>query len=157
MAQVRRATASDLPVLVELRSEMFRAMGTPGVDDSRWRSSARDWFREHLDDARVCLVVVEVSGRVVSTAMAAIRDSAPSPSCPDGGNILISNVCTAPHARRRGHARTAFAAVLEWARSTGVPRAELMATGDGQAMYEAEGCSATASPAMRLSLSREQV
>lgn len=47
----------------------------------------------------------------------------------------------------------AFAAVLDWARSTGVAQAELMATGDGLTMYEAAGFVAARYPAMRASLS----
>lgn len=146
---VRRAVVSDVPALVELRAEMFRAMGTAGVERSDWRTSAQDWFIGHLDDARVCIVVVEVGSRAVSTAIAATRETVPSPSCPSGGDILISNVCTLPDARRQGHGHAAFAAVLEWARSTGVPRAELMATNGGQAMYEAAGFAVTRYPAMR--------
>ncbi|WP_222432293.1 GNAT family N-acetyltransferase [Leekyejoonella antrihumi] len=138
--------------LVELRAEMFRAMGTADVDNSGWRRSAQDWFRGHVESAAVHIVVVEVEARVVSTAMATIRDSAPSPSCPAGGDVLISNVCTLPAARRRGHGQLAFTAVLAWARSTGVARAELMATGEGRAMYESAGFTATAHPAMRMPL-----
>lgn len=77
---VRRAVVSDVPALVELRAEMFLAMRSAGVESSEWRTSAQDWFISHLDDARVCIVVVEVEQRLVSTAMAAMRDSAPSPS-----------------------------------------------------------------------------
>ncbi len=153
---VRRAVAADVLALVELRAEMFLAMNTAGVERSDWRTSAQDWFIGHLDDARVCIVVVEVGSRVVSTAMAAMRETAPSPSCPTGGDILISNVCTLPGARRQGHGQVAFAAVLEWAHSTGVPRAELMATSGGQAMYEAAGFAVTIYPAMRAPLSAAQ-
>lgn len=150
---VRRAVVADAPALVELRTEMFRAMGTAAVDSSEWRTSAQDWFTRHVEDARVCMVVVEVDSRVVSTAMAAMRETVPSPSCPKGGDILISNVCTLLGARGQGHGQAAFAAVLEWANSTGVPRAELMATTDGQAMYEAAGFAVTRYPAMRAPLS----
>lgn len=85
--------------------------------------------------------------------MAAIRDGVPSPGCPSGGDVLISNVCTFPQARRKGRGQVAFAAVLDWARSTGVAQAELMATGDGLTMYEAAGFVAARYPAMRASLS----
>lgn len=150
---VRRAVTSDVPALVELRSEMFRAMGTSGVDHSEWRRAAQDWFRAHLDDAQVCIVVVEIGPRVVSTAMAAVRAGVPSPDCPGGDDILISNVCTFPEARRQGYGQVAFTALLDWARSTGAARAELMATGDGLTVYEASGFVATRYPAMRVSLS----
>ena len=71
---------------------------------------------------------------------------------PGGGDVLISNVCTQPRARRQGHGQAAFTAVLDWARSTGAARAELMATGDGLTLYEAAGFTATRFPAMRASL-----
>ena len=150
--EVRRAAASDLVALVELRAEMFLAMGTPDVHGAQWRESARDWFSDRLEDARVRIVVIEVNARVVSTAMGMIRDAAPSPSNPSGRDILISNICTARGARRRGYAKVAFAEVLRWARSTGVSRAELLATGTGRGMYEAEGFTLTPYPAMRAHL-----
>ena len=149
---VRRASVSDVPVLVELRAEMFRAMRTAGVDCAGWRASAADWFAAHVNDPRVCIVIVEAGQRVVSTAMAAIRESAPSPNAPAGGDVLISNVCTIANVRGQGHGRAAFAAVMDWARATGLPRAELLATSEGQRMYEAAGFAATAYPAMRASL-----
>lgn len=74
---VRRAVLSDVPALVELRAEMFLAMGSAGVESSEWRMSAQDWFISHLDDARVCIVVAEAGQRLVSTAMAAVRDRSP--------------------------------------------------------------------------------
>lgn len=122
---VRRAVVSEVPALVELRAQMFLAMGSAGVESSEWRVSAQDWFISHLDDARVRIVEMEVGQRLVSTAMAAVRDSVPSPSCPAGGDVLVSKVCTLPDARKQGHGQVAFAAVLDWARSTGVARAEV--------------------------------
>ncbi len=132
--------------------EMFRAMNAPHLDEARWQAAAHQWFENHLADEQVFIAVVEHHQQVVATAMGAIRDSVPSPGCPDGGDILISNVSTLPAARRQGHARAAFEAVMGWARSTGIRRAELMATGEGRSMYCAAGFAATAHPAMRASL-----
>lgn len=150
---VRRAVIADVPTLVELRSEMLRAMRTPGVDHSEWRRSAQDWFRARLDDAQVCVVVVQVGSQVVATAMAEVRVGVPSPGCPGGEAIHMSNVCTFPEDRRQGYGQLAFTAVLDWARSTGACWAELVATGDGVTMYESAGFVATRYPAMRASLS----
>lgn len=116
VACVRRAAASDVTVLGELRAEMFRAMGTAGVQHPGWRRSAQDWFGAHHDNPQ---------------------------GVPRGR----------AHARRRGHGQVASAAVPHWARSTGVARAELMATGDGLTLYEAAGFTATRYPAMRATLS----
>ncbi|OZF39754.1 hypothetical protein CH294_05860 [Rhodococcus sp. 14-2483-1-1] len=75
-----------------------------------------------------------------------------SPLSPDGRDVLISNVCTAPDARSQGFGGRAFDAVMEWARGTGIARAELMATPYGLGMYERNGFTANAFPAMRAQL-----
>lgn len=137
--------------MVELRAEMFRAMDVLGGDDT-WRSNARGWFEQHLNDPGCGIFVVIESGRVVACAMGLLRDAAPSPTSPDGGDVLISNVCTVPEHRGRGHGRAAFEAVVHWARSSGAGRAELLATQSGLPMYERAGFASRSAPLMRLML-----
>lgn len=151
---MRTATAADVDSLVDLRAEMFTAMGVAHADvvSGAWRDRAREWFASRLDNPDYCFIVVEVDGRVVSCAAGAIRDAAPSPSVPGGRDVLVSNVCTAPDHRGQGHGKTAFEAVMSWARQTGVGRAELMATGLGRGMYESAGFRETDFPAMRATL-----
>lgn len=96
----------------------------------------------------------DVDEEIVACAMGAIRDAAPSPGVPDGGDTLVSNVCTYPEARGQGHARAAFEAVMDWARDAGSGRAELMTTPEGQGMYARAGFSITSFPAMRADLTR---
>lgn len=148
---VRTAEERDLDTVVALRAEMFCAMGVP-AGAGEWRRNARKWFADRLDDPRCRIVVVEVDGIVVSCALGTIRDAAPSPSVPGGGDVLVSNVCTAPGARGRGHGQAAFDAVMEWAQASGIERAELLATVDGRAIYERAGFKETGHPAMRADL-----
>ncbi len=149
---VRRAAPADLDSLVALRAEMFRAMQTPGADDTVWQESAKGWFAERLEQPDYGIFVVELSGQVVACGMGAIREAAPSPSVPHGRDVLISNVCTLLDFRGAGHGRRAFDAVMDWARRSGVARAELMATDEGRGMYERAGFAVTNFPAMRASL-----
>lgn len=151
---VRRARPDDVPALVRLRALMFEAMGVP-ADDQAWQESAGRWFHERLDhtDHRVVVVEDAATEVVIACAMGAIRDAAPSPTVPDGRDVLISNVCTDPGFRGRGHARAAFTAVLDWARDTGIERAELLATDQGRAMYARAGFTTSAHPVMRARLS----
>ena len=116
--EVRRATADDVDVLVELRAEMFRSMGSAGVDGP-WQQASRQWFAERLDHADYGIFVVTAAGQVVASAVGSARDCAPSPSVPEGRDVLISTVCTFPEWRGRGHGQRAFDAVLDWA---SVPR-----------------------------------
>lgn len=136
--RVRVAQPADLDALVDLRAEMFRAMGTPDTNGP-WREKARRWFADRLDHPDYRIVVVEAAGVVVACAVGAIRDAAPSPASPDGRDVLVSNVCTAEQSRGRGYGRAAFDAVMAWARRTGVGRAELMATDAGRRLYERAG------------------
>ena len=148
---VRRGTPADVAALVDLRAEMFEAMGVDASDES-WRRAACEWFEMRLDDPDFGIFVVEEGGAVMASAVGAIRDAAPSPSCPAGRDVLINNVCTAPAYRGRGHGSAAFDAVLTWARRTGVQRAELMATEGGRSIYERAGFVEISSAAMRAML-----
>lgn len=127
-------------------------MGT--VEESgEWRRYARRWFADRITDPSYGIFVIAADERVVGSAMGAIRDAAPSPAVPEGRDVLISSVCVLPDERGHGYGRQAFTAVMDWARSTGVARAELLASDDGRAMYERAGFEITHQPAMRTSLS----
>lgn len=148
---VRRAGLSDVDALVDLRAHMFAAMGA-AAGDPAWQANARTWFTDRIADPDYCLVVIAVEHTVVACAVGAVRDVAPSPSAPQGRDILVNNVSTHPDFRGRGYGRLAFEAVMAWARESGVQRAELMATEVGRGMYERAGFRATAYPAMRAHL-----
>ena len=148
---VRRATVPDVSALVALREEMFRMTGT-AMTDGRWRGNARRWFLERIRNPIYGIFVVQADREVVACAMGAVRDAAPSPEVPDGRDVLVSNVCTLPAHRGHGHGRRAFEAVMRWAASTGIGRAELMATEAGQGMYEQTGFTLNKFPAMRADL-----
>lgn len=150
-AAPRRAGPADVDALVSLRAQMFEAMGVAGSDPS-WLATAREWFAARVDDPAYGIFVVEQDGIVVACAMGAVRDAAPSPGVPAGRDVLVSNVCTSASHRGRGHGRAAFEAVMAWAASTGVGRAELMATDDGRSLYERAGFTPTAHPALRATL-----
>lgn len=149
--RTRRATLDDVAALVELRVEMFRAMGAE-LEGPDWREASRVWFAERIDHPDYGIFVVEPDGDVVASAVGAIRDAAPSPASPAGRDVLINNVSTFPSHRGMGYGGRAFEAVMTWARGTGVRRAELMATGFGRGMYERAGFTATQWPAMRAAL-----
>ncbi|WP_223881112.1 GNAT family N-acetyltransferase [Nesterenkonia ebinurensis] len=147
-ARARRATVDDVQALVELRVEMFRAMGVE-TDTPGWQDAAHTWFAERIDAPDYGFFVVRTDEEVVAAAVGAIRDAAPSPACPEGRDLLISNVSTFPEHRGLGYGREAFNAVMDWARGTGIERAELMATETGRRMYERAGFEETRWPAMR--------
>lgn len=82
----------------------------------------------------VCIMVVEVDGAVVATAMGILRE--------------------APRPRTRPAATcwSATCAPIPWSRTVEAGRAELLATEDGRRMYEKAGFRASRSPVMRVPL-----
>lgn len=150
---MRSATLSDLDALVELRTEMFRAIGDHEIHED-WPRHAAQWFTERIDhpDHRIC--VVETEGRVVAAALGSLSRSQPKPDRPLGWDLHVSNVVTLPPFRGRGYAGAAFRAVLDWGRSRPGPvRARLFATRDGRTMYEREGFRESTWPSMGVELS----
>jgi ribosomal protein S18 acetylase RimI-like enzyme len=63
----------------------------------------------------------------------------------------VYNVATDPDMRRRGYSRACMTGLLGWFEAQGVPRITLMATKDGEPLYESLGFARTADPAMRVS------
>lgn len=146
---VRRVRAGDVNCLHRLWLQMFRSMGRADLDGA-WADNARDWYADRVDDPNHGFYIVDVRGQVVASTVASIREATPSPTAPDGRDVLVSNVSTLPEHRGNGHARRAFDAAIAWARATGVGRIELMATGDGRHLYEQSGFVEATYPAMRL-------
>ncbi|GAB3274104.1 GNAT family N-acetyltransferase [Kineosporia babensis] len=153
MTQVREAVLADLPVLVELRTAMFTAMGVTEIDPD-WRPTAQRWLAARIEHPDHCLYVVEDGGQVVSSALGSLSESKPSPARPFGYDLHISNISTLPGFRGRGHAGAAFEAVLNWGRSRPGPvRARLFATADGRGIYERAGFVTSTWPSLGRDLS----
>ncbi len=139
MGNLRRATVHDAAELTRLRDLMYEAMG---IDASalEWQASCHDAFVRRLAQPdRFAAFVVENDGRVVSCGVGWVEEYLPSPRQYDGRRGHIASMSTEPAARRRGHARAVFAALMAWFASYDVPRVDLRATPDGQPLYEAFG------------------
>ena len=154
---LRRATADDVPALVELRGVMFAGLGhldARGDELPGWRDAAARWFLEHLG-ADACAYVVDVDGRPVAMALGYVHTAPPAPSDPHPVRGQVANVVTLPAHRRRGHARACVEALIGWFReATTAGRVDLVASADGLALYESLGWVRRDDPTLRLRLQR---
>jgi ribosomal protein S18 acetylase RimI-like enzyme len=150
----RRATAADVPALVNLRVLMLDAMGVPtGGTDAAWRRAAELWFTERLQHPEefAAFVIDDPELGVVSSAVGTCDRHAPSPSNPSGLHGLVFNVSTDPQRRRLGHARACLDALLGWFRDEARVRVvNLNATEGGAGLYRALGFEAPHNPALQL-------
>ncbi len=94
-----------------------------------WNQTPEDWKRVLSLEPEGCFGVEE-GGQIVATATAV---------CHGRELAWIGMVLTHPDARRRGHARRAMEAALEWLDSIGVKASRLDATDMGRPLYEALG------------------
>lgn len=149
---IRTATSSDIDDLVDLRAQMFHAMGVVETDP-HWREAAAAWFAARVDHPDHRIFVIERDGRVISCVMGTLSESSPQPGRAHGRDLTISNVSTVAAHRGRGYAGALLAAVLDWGRGQPVPvRAKLFATQAGRRLYERAGFVEAVWPAMRADL-----
>jgi GNAT superfamily N-acetyltransferase len=148
----RIATADDVEELLRLRAVLLRAFHRGPWDDD-WREPAREFLTSSLTEsspAMAAFVVDRPSGDgLAACAVGTIEHRLGAPGNPFGRNGYVYNVGTDPDMRRRGYSRACMTALLDWFESRGVPRITLMATKDGEPLYESLGFARTADAAMR--------
>lgn len=153
----RRAVPADSAELVRLRALMFAAMGTPTdkVADPVWQGECAALLQGWLgrpDSSVVAYVVEAPEAGLAASAVAEVTWRMPSPLRRDPRVAHVGSVCTDPRWRRRGLARAALGALLADLDATGVPRADLHATGDADRLYRSLGFVDVRWPSLRREL-----
>nr|WP_296074366.1 GNAT family N-acetyltransferase [uncultured Actinoplanes sp.] len=151
----RPATPEDADELVRLRAVMLGSLNH-GAWDDQWREPTRRLLVGKLGDpvaALAAYVVDRPAGPgLAACAVGTIEQRLGSPGNPDGRSGYVFSVATDPDMRRRGFSRACLTGLLEWFAGRGVRRVTLMASPDGEALYESLGFARSVEPAMRLRL-----
>lgn len=134
---LRRATVADAAELTRLRGLMHEAMGDQLTGE--WQRACTGAFARRLATPGFCAYVVEAGDRPVSCGVGWLEEHLPSPYQLDARRGHIASMSTEPDARRQGHGRAVFEALMGWFAEQNVRRVDLRATPDGQALYEAFG------------------
>jgi GNAT superfamily N-acetyltransferase len=153
---VRRAAAGDAEALTRLRALMLSDMGRLNEgSDPRWQGVTEEWFARRLRDGKdfAAFVVDDPGLGVVSCAVGACDDHAPSPGNLSGLHGHVFNMSTDPRYRRLGYARACLEALLAWFRDETEARViRLNATSDGLPLYRSLGFTEQGNPALHLKL-----
>jgi GNAT superfamily N-acetyltransferase len=137
----RRATTADAQELARLAAELVENTGA-------WTSRLTDFFHDHIGTDRVAAFVIDHPDGLATCASATITHSIPGPDH-TGTYAHIHTVYTQPSHRRRGYARTAVQALLDWLDEQGCALVTLNATTAGAPLYRSLGFT-TNTRAMRL-------
>ena len=143
-AVVRRASVEDAWELTRLRRVMLKNFQE--IHDDLWEYACKDAFEQALadPDGMIQAFVVDAGdfpGKLAACSVGMIQQRLPSPDNHSGLIGYIQSVSTDPDYRRRGYARAAVEATLEWLDSCGVPKTELTASSMGDDLYRDLGFS----------------
>ena len=138
---MRRATAADIPALVDLRvafdQELAGQVPIEPADEHRARIDA--YLRSRVPDGRFRVWVADADGRVVGMAGLIVIDRPPHPRSRRTPEAMVFNVMTDSAWRRRGVATAVMEAVIADGRALGCRRLVLRTSDDGKRLYAGLG------------------
>ena len=138
MMEFRRANRDDIQAFTKVRSAFAASMRTL-PDPAGFEDATRAYLEAHIDlDDTVIWLAVE-NGRIVSTCMACIVQTAPLPSCPNGKSAELLNVYTDPGFRRQGLSEKLIRLLLGELKCAGVQKVWLAYTEMGFPLYKKLG------------------
>ena len=139
---IRRATAVDIPVLVELRLAFDRELAGELSPDRReeHRRGIEEYLVSHLPDGRFAVWVAETArGELVAMAGLVTVGRPPHPRSRRHGEGFVYNVYTVPAWRHRGLATALMSALTAYAREIRLRRLVLRTSDDGRELYDRLG------------------
>ncbi|WP_427924876.1 GNAT family N-acetyltransferase [Streptomyces sp. cg40] len=139
-SRVRQAVEYDLVELVRLRALLFEDLGgdffNPASADGDWLDALAVVLKEQLTADTVRILVVDADdGTLAACGIGTVEQRLPGPHLRNGRIGQVLGVVTDPAHRRRGHSRAIMRGLLDWFRDSGVSRADLHASAEGEPLY----------------------
>ena len=136
--EFRRATREDVAAFAAIRVEFLTLIRTIEDADEFYRHTL-DYLYAHIDQDDLLIYLAVDQGKIVSTCMACLFQTAPLPSCITGRSAELLNVYTLSDYRRMGLAETLIRLLIEALQQRGVEKVLLDYTDDGLPLYEKLG------------------
>ena len=114
---IRLATPAEIDAVVGLRMEMLNGVAEAIPADLTER--IRSYLERHMADGSCLCALLEVDGRICSTAMLCISESVPDEINTNGRFAMLASVYTRPEFRGRGYMESLLTALFDWGREAG--------------------------------------
>jgi GNAT superfamily N-acetyltransferase len=150
MAQIRTASAADIPALVHAWYAMLdecQLLGSGVVDD--WEERLAHHFQRQIERDHARWSVAEEDGRVIGTCLASL--SSGRSNILKDVSAMLAGIYVDPAHRGRGIARKLTEDAIAWCKQRGCVRVRLHASAAGRHLYESLGF-VPATEMMRLDL-----
>lgn len=135
---VRRATAADVPQLVELRWISSAEDDTAREARDEFEARMRAFLDRAIEDARWTIWVAADGDRIVSTMYAQVVPKIPRP-WPNDAWVYVTGVFTVAERRNEGIGARVLMTVREWASSRGLELLMLWPSERSIPFYERAG------------------
>lgn len=148
---VRLATSADAALMAEYRLRFNIELSPPQPQEviDRLRSDLIQYFQTHTDNGDFISVIAFYGEEVAGIGSMEPRIIPGNFKNPSGRWGFILNMYTVPEFRKRGVARAILNKLIQTGTECGLTAFELLATKDGQPVYEKAGFSIFPSPCMR--------
>lgn len=135
MPSIRRATAGDIPSIVDLRVAFLRDVREVG-DEASLRKVVTEYLSRALPSEQCVVWVAEAESKIVATGAMTVYERMMWDGVGREGYVL--SMYTAPEYRKQGVAGEIVEAMLSFAREENL-RLCLIATDEGRPIYERAG------------------
>ncbi|MEV3935296.1 GNAT family N-acetyltransferase [Glycomyces sp. NPDC049804] len=151
MTNARHAEIDDIPEIVRLREVMHSHW--IDMSDESWKPATMEVLRRRMSEDKPTIGITVIDAPegegLAACAVGTISERLPGPFNPTGRYGWIFNVVTDPQWRKRGFSRVCTQALLAWFEDQNVQVLELLASDQGQGLYEELGFTVSPEPAMR--------
>jgi GNAT superfamily N-acetyltransferase len=151
MINARHAEIDDVPEIVRLREVMLSHW--IDMSDESWKPATVEVLRRRMSEDKPTIGITVIDAPegegLAACAVGTISERLPGPFNPTGRYGWIFNVVTDPQWRKRGFSRVCTHALLAWFEDQNVQVLELLASDQGQGLYEELGFTVSPEPAMR--------
>lgn len=135
--KIKKLSIDDIDLLIKLRIDFLLdekiKFTQQELEDIKLK--CRDYFiSAYKTDSFICFIAEE-RGEVISTAFMALTERPPRKALLPYRNGTIYNVLTYENYRRRGIATKIITALMDEAKLMGVKTVDLLATPDGEKLY----------------------
>ena len=134
---IRKATAEDIPTLCSFRIQQLIDEGIP--QSNSIKEELVRYFKEWLNTDLFVEYVKEENGKLIASGAVIFFPFPPTFTNPKGVRGYITNMYTDPLYRGQGIASEILKLLIEEAKSRGVSRLFLSASGYGRPVYEKQG------------------